>query len=75
MQTQSFIPPVFTKFVEHLTSVILSFIAIVIIGYICAMVFSQAFGKSAGARQIIFSLVSFAVLVIAGYVAITHLKP
>ena len=69
------LPPIITKTVEHLTSVVTSFVVIVVAGAFVALVLAHAFGgKSQIKRQTIFSIVSFGSLCAAAYYAMSRLS-
>lgn len=65
------LPPIVTKFVGHLTSVVTNFVVITIIGTIVALVLARLLGgKSQAIRQVIFSTTVFASLCFAAYYAV-----
>lgn len=69
------LPPIVTKSLEHVTSSILSFMAITVAGAFVAMLLAQRYGgKSPIKRQAIFSIVSFSSLCAAAYYAMSRLS-
>lgn len=69
------LPPVVTKSLEHLTSTVIGFAAIMVTGAFIAMLLAHSFGgKSLIKRQTIFSIVSFDSLCAAAYFAMSTLS-
>jgi tetrahydromethanopterin S-methyltransferase subunit C len=67
--------PAVTTSIEHLTSVVISFAVIVVVGAFVAMLLARTFGgKSPAMRQAIFSISAFASLCAAAYYATSMLN-
>jgi hypothetical protein len=67
------LPPVVTKSLEHLTSTVIGFAAIVVVGALVAMILARSFGGNSKInRQAIFSIVGFFSLCVAAYYAFTR---
>lgn len=74
MLEHNMLPPVVTKSVEHVTSSVLSFGVIMIVGALVAMLLARSFGgKSTIKRQAIFSIVSFIGICVAAWYAWSRL--
>jgi hypothetical protein len=62
--------PEITKSIDHMTSVVIVFVAIAATGSLVAMLLARSFGgKSSIRRQAIFSVISFVGLCAAAYFA------
>jgi len=69
------LPPIVTKTFEHLTSVVIDFVIIMVGGTFVALLLASLFGgKSPVMRKAIFSIVSFVSLCAAAYFAMSKLN-
>jgi hypothetical protein len=69
------LPPIVTKSVEHVTSAVISFVIIMVVGAFVAMILARSLGgKSQIKRQAIFSIVSFVGICAAAYYAMSRLS-